>query len=221
MISSKVNELVPSLEEIATNSNQIHSHVMKAVNTAEAGKEAGDTSFKAMERIQAVTVQIVKAVQLIQEIARQTNLLSLNAAIEAAKAGAQGKGFAVVAEEGTKLAERSGNAAKEIANLIQQTHEAVGQGQSTVQATLQSLESILGDISTLKDMVESIDTSIASDTRLSQDINAQVTTLASQAGLNAAASEELSASTVQVSSTSEELARLSEDLARSIKQFQM
>jgi len=221
MIATKVNELVPSLEGIATHSNRIHSHVMNAVNTAEAGKNAGDATFKAMDQIQTVTGQIVKAVQLIQEIARQTNLLSLNAAIEAAKAGNQGKGFAVVAEEVRKLAERSGNAAKEIANLIQQTHEAVGKGQSTVQETLKSLEDILGVVSTLKGMVESIDCSIGLDSRLSQDIKAQVTTLASQAGMNAAASEELSASSAQVSTTSEELARLSHDLARSVQQFRL
>lgn len=98
----------------------------------------------------------MRAVKVIQDIARQTNLLSLNAAIEAAKAGQHGKGFAVVAEEVRKLAERSGSAAKEIARLIEDSNLAVAQGQDTVQEAVTALGRIREHIAHLSHVSEAV-----------------------------------------------------------------
>jgi methyl-accepting chemotaxis protein len=103
------------------------------------GVQAGDRNGQAMDVVGATSEKIQGTLQIMTEIARQTNLLSLNAAIEAAKAGAAGKGFAVVAEEVRKLAERSGGAAKDIAGLIQESRESIEVGRQTVAATRQVL----------------------------------------------------------------------------------
>ena len=172
-----------------------------------------------MEEIKTVSDRIVKAVQLIQEIARQTNLLSLNAAIEAAKAGAQGKGFAVVAEEVRKLAERSGGAAREISAMIEETHQAVGRGQETSRLTLEKLQVILSGILELTGTVLSIRISTEEEGNAIEQIRAQVLEGESQAERNASAAIELSASAEQVAATAHELSRVADGLAETVSRF--
>jgi methyl-accepting chemotaxis protein len=156
---------------------------------------------------------MISAVVVIQEIARQTNLLSLNAAIEAAKAGAHGKGFAVVAEEVRKLAERSSGAAKEIAVLIEGSNEAVGLGRTTVQETVDALSRIREHIGQLQAMSMEIAASTEEQAKASSEVAQQVDMAAVKAGENASAAIELSATVEETARASGQLAAVAEGLA--------
>jgi methyl-accepting chemotaxis protein len=216
---SSIMQVRESLDQTGGQIGQAALQVEGAVEATESGRAAAEESFKAMAEIKSVSDRIVKAVQLIQEIARQTNLLSLNAAIEAAKAGSQGKGFAVVAEQIRKLAERSGSAAREISAMIEETHQAVGRGQETAQLTLEKLQIILSGILELTGTVLSLRISTEEEGEAIEQIRVQVLEGESQAERNASAAIELSASAEQVSSTAHELARISEDLAGTVSRF--
>jgi methyl-accepting chemotaxis protein len=203
---------------------QIHSTgeaVQKAVSDTDLSAEAGRHAADGMAEIEKATEQIVRAVGVIQDIARQTNLLSLNAAIEAAKAGTMGKGFAVVAEEVRKLAERSRSSAQEIELHIQGTQDAVKEGVSSVRKTLDHLEAI-------RERITHVSTSIQEVGRLSQtqaETSGQVGQMMNQTNnrltQNAAATHELAATVQEVTRTSDDLARVGEGLHEVVKGFKL
>jgi len=117
-----------NVASMADHSRQTGAKTDAAVQDTDRGAETGRGTSHGMQAIQEATSHIVQAVKVIQGLARQTNLLSLNAAIEAAKAGEHGKGFSVVAEEVRKLAERSRSSAQDIQKLILRTQEVVAGG---------------------------------------------------------------------------------------------
>jgi methyl-accepting chemotaxis protein len=212
-VSTGVTQISSSSEELATGSSEQSSSVeqisasveelsatikQNADNASQTEKIASKSSLDAKESGSAVkqTVQAMKSIServvVIQEIARQTNLLSLNAAIEAARAGEHGRGFAVVANEVQKLAERSQDAARDIEGL---TKSSV----SIAEQAGQMLERLVPDIQKTADLVTEINAASSEQASGVQQINLAIQQLNNVVQENASSSEELA-------STSEELA---------------
>ncbi|MBI4913174.1 MAG: methyl-accepting chemotaxis protein [Acidobacteria bacterium] len=211
-MSSAITELSASIREVSQNVKSSQAQAAEAVKATEAGDAAGASAMEAMTQVEKATGQMVKAVRVIQEIARQTNLLSLNAAIEAAKAERHGKGFAVVAEEVRKLAGRSSEAAKEIAVLIEGSNEAVERGRNTVQETVTALGMIREHMGQLQAMALEISAASEEQAKASSEVAEQVELAAVKAGENASAAMQLSATVEETARASHQLAGVAEGL---------
>jgi len=161
-------------------------------DTAMSGLIMRDT-IAAMEAIQGSSQEINKIVSVIDEIAFQTNLLALNAGVEAARAGESGKGFAVVAQEVRELAQRSSNAAKEIANLLSKSRGEVDHGVKLVEKAGNALDGIGSHVLSINSHIGEIMESTREEAETLIDINTSVNQLDAMTQQNAAMVEETTA----------------------------
>ena len=156
-LSKRTEEQASSLEETAATTEELAASVKAsaqaskdaariatdAMEAAESGGAIASQAVEAMARIEAASQKISDIIRVIDDIAFQTNLLAFNAAVEAARAGEAGKGFAVVASEVRTLAQRSGEAAKDISGLISSSNIEVGAGVKLVRQAGDQLARIL------------------------------------------------------------------------------
>lgn len=144
--ASAMEEMTATVKQTANNTAEANKLANDARTQAEAGGEIVGEAITAMSHINDSGNQISNIISVIDEISFQTNLLALNAAVEAARAGEQGKGFAVVADEVRQLAANSANAAKEIKELIDHSNQQINRGTDLVNKSGEALKAIVESV---------------------------------------------------------------------------
>jgi methyl-accepting chemotaxis protein len=205
--SSALEELTAMTRQNAENSGKASHLAETARNNAASGDQTMHQLNGAMNAINESSGEISKIIKVIEEIAFQTNLLALNAAVEAARAGEHGKGFAVVADEVRSLALRAAEAARDTTGLIEQSVARAQEGTSVAASAGSVLQSIVGDVTQIADLLGGINTASNEQARGVDQINSAVSqidqvtqTNAASAEESASAAEELSAQATQLNS---------------------
>ncbi|HNX32685.1 MAG TPA: methyl-accepting chemotaxis protein [Holophaga sp.] len=220
-LAGAITEMAASIASVSSHATTSRQVSQETAEAARIGTEVGAETARTMAAVKASTNQMVGAIQVIQEIANQTNLLSLNAAIEAAKAGEQGKGFAVVAEEVRKLAERSQASAREIELLITRSLSSVEGGERSVDAVVAQLEGIRTQAQKTAEQVLQIAQASTEQARTAEDVTRVVTQVAEENARTASASSGLAMTSQEVARTAEELARIADSLRVDVGRYKV
>ena len=219
--ASTIEELTATIENVsklaqdsAARAENTYYMVEDAEKKAERSQEELKELTNAMERINSTSMEIQNIIASIEDIASQTNLLSLNASIEAARAGEAGRGFSVVADQIRKLAADSSQAAVNTKELIEKSLMEIGKGNDITNKTVYALNEILDIMKSFSSTIKGASMLSNNQAELLKQIEAEVEQISEVVQNNSSAAQETSA-------TSEELLAQSENLRKLVEQFKL
>lgn len=212
--ASAVVEISSSIEGISKNVTENTNDVVRVNELTQTAKKEADTGTSQMDKmmnamtdISNSSQSIAKIMKVIDDISFQTNILALNASVEAARAGVHGKGFAVVAEEVRTLASKSSEAASEISEMIDDTINKINHGTSIAEDTSEELNKIVKDIDEIADIMEHI-ADMSKDQALAiSQVDQGLDQISAVVQNNSATSEQCAASAVELSGQADGLMR--------------
>jgi methyl-accepting chemotaxis protein len=225
-VATAMQEMSSTVQQVSENSNKASEASRKAADTARHGGSIVDDTLIKMRAIADSVGQTAKKVQelgkssnqigeiigVIDDIADQTNLLALNAAIEAARAGEQGRGFAVVADEVRKLAERTSKATKEITQMIQSI-------QTETKSAVEAMESGTKQVELGVESTTQAGTSLHEIIKTSEQVGDMVMLIATAATEQASASDEINGNIEQIAKITQETAAGASESAKAIHEL--
>jgi len=204
-VTSSLEETDSQVKANTDNANAANQLVMDTSQAANQGQVKMAGMIGAMDAINQSSQDIAKIIKVIDEIAFQTNLLALNAAVEAARAGQHGRGFAVVAQEVRNLAGRSAKAARETADLIEDSSKRVTEGVGIANETREALDQIVGNVVKVKDLVAEIATASTEQSRGVSQINVAMNQVAKAAQEGSQQAEELASSSGELTNVANQM----------------
>lgn len=213
-ITATTTTVVEQVADSRTKAEDSAKATEQAAQIIEQNQENMKQMMAAMDEIQKTSQKVVGIIQTIEDIASQTNLLSLNASIEAARAGEAGKGFAVVADEIGKLALESSKAASTTKELIEISMEEINKGNAIAVNTMNSLEKSVNAVDQVNGMIQESAETAAVQAENMKQLLAGIEEISRGIQDNSAASQETSA-------TSEELASQAEILNKMVQKFEL
>lgn len=214
LLTETTNTVAGQVEESRKKAAVSAKATAQAASMISQNQEKMKLMIDAMDKIHATSQQVVGIIQTIEDIASQTNLLSLNASIEAARAGEAGKGFAVVADEIGKLALESSKAASTTKELIEISMEEINKGNSIASSAMDSLKESVSAVGHVNEMIQQTAEDAAEQAENMKHLLTGIEEISHGVQDNSAASQETSA-------TSEELASQAEILNKMVQKFEL